>query len=161
MNYAALSTEKANKRSRELDRLSPFQIVRLMNVEDRQVLWAISRSKSSVARAIRLIVDALRQGGRLLFVGAGTSGRLGVLEAAECPPTFGTPPALIQAVMAGGKSAVFRSKEGAEDSEQEAVSAIRKLAVRRRDIVVGIAASGVTPFVRAALRAARARKDEQ
>src|SRR5437016_3466712 len=99
MNYAALSTEKSNPRSRGLDRLTPSQIVRLMNREDRQVLRAIARARPAIARAIGLLEGSLRRGGRLFFVGAGTSGRLGVLEAAECPPTFGTPPALIQAVM--------------------------------------------------------------
>ena len=155
MNYASLSTEKVNARSRDLDRLTPNQIVQLMNREDRRVLRAIAQGRAAIARAVQIVVNSLRQGGRLIFVGAGTSGRLGVLEAAECPPTFGTPPGLVQAIMAGGRSAVFRSKEGSEDSEKEAVSAIRRLRVGRKDAVVGIAASGVTPFVRAALRAAR------
>src|SRR5258706_5465308 len=158
MNYADLSTEKVNARSRGLDRLTPSQIVQLMNQEDMQVLRAIARARPAIARAIRLIESSLRRGGRLFFVGAGTSGRLGVIEAAECPPTFGTPPSLIQAVMAGGKSAVFRSKEGSEDSEKEAKSAVRRIGVNRNDVVVGIAPSGVTPFVRSALKAAKHRK---
>jgi N-acetylmuramic acid 6-phosphate etherase len=106
---------------------------------------------------VDVIVARLSRGGRLLFVGAGTSGRLGVLEAAECPPTFDTPPALVQAVMAGGRRAVFRSAEGAEDDAAEGARAIRRRA-RDGDVVVGIAASGVTPFVRAALDAARRRR---
>ncbi len=158
VNYAALSTEQTHPRSKNLDRLSPSQIVRLMNREDRQVLQAIAQARKRVVRAIRLIVQALRKDGRLFFIGAGTSGRLGVIEAAECPPTFSTPPGLVQAIMAGGKSAVFRSKEGSEDSEKEAVSAVRRAGVGRNDVVVGIAASGVTPFVRSALRAARGRR---
>src|SRR5437667_4740417 len=108
MDYATLSTEKVNARSRSLDRLSPSQIVQLMNREDRQVLRAIAQRRPAISFAIQVITTALRQGGRLIFAGAGTSGRLGVLEAAECPPTFGTPPALVRAVMAGGPSAVFR-----------------------------------------------------
>ena len=158
MNYAALSTEKVNARSRGLDRLKASQIVQLMNREDKWVLWAIARARPAIARAIGLIEGSLRRGGRMFFAGAGTSGRLGVIEAAECPPTFGTPPALIQAVMAGGKSAVFRSKEGSEDSEKEAGSAIRRIGVGGKDVVVGIAASGVTPFVKSALQAAKNRK---
>ncbi len=158
MNYASLSTEKVNVRSASLDRLSSAQMVRLMNREDAQVLRAIAQASAAIARAIELTSGALREGGRLFFVGAGTSGRLGVIEAAECPPTFGTPPTLIQAVMAGGKAAVFRSKEGAEDSEREAVSAVRRFGVGKKDVVVGIAASGVTPFVKSALQAAKRRK---
>jgi N-acetylmuramic acid 6-phosphate etherase len=158
LNYGRLPTEQFNPRSKQLDRLSPLQIVRLMNHEDRQVLTAIDRAQASIARAVQLITEALASDGRLFFVGAGTSGRLGVIEAAECPPTFGTPPSLIQAVMAGGRQAVFRSKEGSEDSEKEAVFAIRRLRVGRKDVVVGIAASGVTPFVRSALIAARRQK---
>lgn len=127
-----------------------------MNREDRRAVAAVGRATQQIAAAVELIVAALRAGGRLFFVGAGTSGRLGVLEAAECPPTFGTPPRLVQAIMAGGRSAVFRSREGAEDDERAAARAVRAR-VREGDAVVGVSASGVTPFVRAALRAARAR----
>ncbi len=107
-------------------------------------------------RGVKLIVASLKKGGRLFFIGAGTSGRLGILEAAECPPTFNTPPALIQAFMAGGKSSVFRSKEGAEDRGSDAQQIIRRH-VRAGDVVVGIAASGVTAFVREGLQTAKAR----
>jgi len=158
LNYAALSTEQSHPRSKNLDRLTPLQIVRLMTRADRQVLRSIAQAQARIAWAIRLIVSQLRKGGRLFFMGAGTSGRLGVIEAAECPPTFNTSPSLVQAVMAGGPTAVFRSKEGAEDSEKEAVAACRRVGVRSNDVVVGIAASGVTPFVGAALRYARGRK---
>lgn len=156
VNYATLSTEQPHPRSQSLDRLTPSQIVRLMNREDAQVLRAIAAAQPSIAKAISLITGVLRDGGRLFFVGAGTSGRLGVIEAAECPPTFNTPPSLIQAIMAGGKSAVFQSKEGSEDSESDAVSAVRKR-VGKKDVLVGVAASGVTPFVGAALQTARQR----
>ena len=158
MNYASLSTEKMNSRSGNLDRLSSAQIVRLMNREDARVLRAIAQAAPAIARAIELTSSALREGGHLIFVGAGTSGRLGVIEAAECPPTFGTPPSLIQAIMAGGKAAVFKSKEGAEDSKSEAASAVRRIGVGKRDVVLGIAASGVTPFVKSALQAAKSRQ---
>ncbi|MBI4609043.1 MAG: N-acetylmuramic acid 6-phosphate etherase [Candidatus Rokubacteria bacterium] len=155
--YERLPTEQDNPRSRNLDRLSPLAIVSLMNREDRFVLAAVRRAGRPIARAVELITECLRHGGRLVFVGAGTSGRLGVLEAAECPPTFGTPPALVQAIMAGGRPSVFRSREGAEDREGEARRAIRRC-VRAGDVVVGVSASGVTPFVRAALREARRRR---
>src|SRR5262245_3910875 len=127
VRYASLPTERINPKSKALDRLSPGQIVTLMNREDRQVLNAVALAKPSISRAISLMVRGLRARGRVIIFGAGTSGRLAVLEAAECPPTFSTPPSLIQAVMAGGKSAVFRSKEGAEDSEGEARSAVRRI----------------------------------
>jgi N-acetylmuramic acid 6-phosphate etherase len=157
-NYANLSTEKANSGSKGLDRLSPRQIVNLMNREDKNVLHAISRAEGSLSQAIQEIVKSLRSGGRLFFIGAGTSGRLGVIEAAECPPTFSTTPSMVQAVMAGGKSAVFKSKEGAEDSAAEGQAAVRKHRLTSRDTLVGIAASGVTPFVASALQTAKHRK---
>ena len=154
--YARLSTERSNPASLDLDRLGPRQIARLMNREDARAVRAVGRVGSRIAATVELIVAALGRGGRLFFVGAGTSGRLGVLEAAECPPTFGTPPRLVQAIMAGGRGAVFRSREGVEDDERAAVREIRRR-VRRGDVVVGVSASGVTPFVRAALRTARLR----
>ncbi len=157
MNYASLSTEKVNPRSKGLDRLTPLQIVRLMNREDRQVLAAIGKADQSMARAISLIVKSLQAGGRLFLAGAGTSGRLGVIEAAECPPTFGTPPSLVQAAMAGGKSAVFQSKEGAEDSAALGLDFVRKARIRKEDVVLGIAASGVTQYVHSVLTEAKAR----
>src|SRR5262247_2746701 len=156
IRYARLTTERANPRSRALDLLRPGQMAALMNREDLRAVRAVGRVRADIASAVDLIVGALRGGGRLFFVGAGTSGRLGVLEAAECPPTFGTPPWLVQAIMAGGRGAVFRSREGAEDDEAAARRAVRAR-VRRGDVVVGISASGVTPFARAALEAARRR----
>src|SRR5437870_10128994 len=127
-----------------------------MNREDRRAVLAVGRVRRQIAAAVDMIVAALRGGGRLFFVGAGTSGRLGVLEAAECPPTFGTSPRMVQAIMAGGRSSVFRSREGAEDDVRAAARAVRRR-VRRGDVVVGVSASGVTPFVRTALIAARRR----
>jgi N-acetylmuramic acid 6-phosphate etherase len=154
IRYERLPTERANRASASLDRLSPRAIAALMNREDARAVRAVGRQARAIAAAVEVIVAALRAGGRLIFVGAGTSGRLGVLEAAECPPTFGTPPRLVQAVMAGGRASVFRSREGAEDDGRAAARAMRAR-VRRGDVVVGISASGVTPFVRAALAAAR------
>jgi N-acetylmuramic acid 6-phosphate etherase len=156
IRYARLATERANPRSRALDLLRPREIAALMNREDRRAVLAVGRVRAEISAAVSMIVAALESGGRLFFVGAGTSGRLGVLEAAECPPTFGTRPQLVQAIMAGGRGAVFRSREGAEDDERAARRAVRAR-VRRGDVVVGISASGVTPFVRAGLAAARKR----
>ena len=154
IRYARLATERANSRSRALDRMTPGAIAALMNREDRRAVAAVGRVRREIASAVKLVVAALARGGRLFFVGAGTSGRLGVIEAAECPPTFGTPPRLVQAIIAGGRGAVFRSREGAEDNGRAARRAVRHR-VRRGDVVVGISASGVTPFVRAGLAAAR------
>src|SRR5262245_52731501 len=154
--YDRLSTERADPRSGNLDRLSPTEVARLMNRADGEAVRAVGRARRAIGRAVELIVDCLSRGGRLVFVGAGTSGRLGVIEAAECPPTFGTPPALVQGVIAGGRRAVFRSVEGAEDDATEGARQIGRRA-RSSDVVVGIAASGITPFVRAALAEARRR----
>ncbi len=156
IDYAQLPTEQHNPRSRHLDCLSTAQLLRLMNAEDATVARAVSRARPQIARAVSLIVASLRDGGRLFFLGAGTSGRLGIIEAAECPPTFHTPPSLVQAIIAGGRGAVFRSREGAEDDRRAARAQIQRR-VRAGDAVVGIAASGVTPFVMEGLKAARAR----
>src|SRR5262245_34162675 len=152
--YDRLATERRNAASAALDRMDPRAIARLMNREDARAVRAVGRVSGAIARAVDAIVTALAAGGRLFFVGAGTSGRLGVLEAAECPPTFGTRPSLVQAIMAGGRSSVFRSREGAEDDAAAAARAVRRR-VRRGDMVVGVSASGVTPFVRGALAAGR------
>ena len=154
VRYERLATERVNPRSARLDRLGARAIVTLMNREDRVAVAAVGRVAPAIAAAVDMIVAALGAGGRLFFVGAGTSGRLGVLEAAECPPTFGTRPGLVQAIMAGGRSSVFRSREGAEDDARAAARTVQAR-VRRGDVVVGVSASGVTPFVRAALATAR------
>jgi len=156
IRYERLATEQANRASRALDRLTPLRIALLMNREDRRAVLAVARVRRQIAAAVETIVAALRRRGRLFFVGAGTSGRLGVLEAAECPPTFGTPRRLVQAIIAGGRAAVFRSREGAEDDARAAARAVGTR-VRPGDVVVGVSASGVTPFVRAALATARRR----
>jgi N-acetylmuramic acid 6-phosphate etherase len=154
VRYDRLATERVNSRTRGLDRLDAGAIARLMNREDRRAVAAVGRVAPAIAAAVDRIVAALRGGGRLFFVGAGTSGRLGVIEAAECPPTFGTRPGLVQAIIAGGRRAVFRSREGAEDDARAAARAVRAR-VRRGDVVVGVSASGVTPFVAGALDTAR------
>ena len=159
VRYDRLATEQVHPASRALDRMSATAIARLMNREDARAVRAVARETANIAAAVELIVTALRCGGRLVFVGAGTSGRLGVLEAAECPPTFGTPPRLVQAIIAGGRAAVFRSREGAEDDARAARRAVRAR-VRAGDVVIGGAASGVTPCGRAALAAARIRGAE-
>jgi len=154
VRYERLATERVNPRSARLDRLGARAIATLMNREDRVAVAAVGRVAPAIAAAVDTIVAALAAGGRLFFVGAGTSGRLGVLEAAECPPTFGTRPGLVQAIMAGGRRSVFRSREGAEDDARAAARTVRAR-VRRGDVVVGVSASGVTPFVRVALATGR------
>ena len=150
-----LLTERSNPRTRRIDALPTLGVLRAMNREDRGIAEAVRRALPDIARATDLIVERWRRGGRILFLGAGTSGRLGVLEAAECPPTFDTPPGRIRAVMAGGVRAIRRSKEGAEDDPADGARQIRRLRPRREDVVVGIAASGSTPFVTGGLAEAR------
>jgi N-acetylmuramic acid 6-phosphate etherase len=152
-------TERAHPQAAALDRMTVPQILRLMEAEDRRVVAAVAtaRVRTSLARLIREVVAAFRQGGRLFYVGAGTSGRLGVLDAAECPPTFSVPPTMVQGILAGGMRALVRSREGAEDRAEEGARAIRARKVGPRDVVLGITASGLTPFVRGALREASRR----
>lgn len=151
----ALVTEQRNPRSLKLDRLTATQVLRLMNREDRRVPVAISREIPRIARAVDLIVKRLAAGGRLIYVGAGTSGRLGVLDATECPPTFGTPRTLVQGIIAGGRRALVRSIEGAEDDAEAAKAALKKKRVSAKDVVVGIMASRRTPFAVGAIEYGR------
>jgi N-acetylmuramic acid 6-phosphate etherase len=153
--WSRLPTEGNNPRSGRLDGFSTPRIVGLILDEDRRALGAVARERAAIARAAVAAARSLAAGGRLLFLGAGTSGRLGVQEAAECPPTFGTPQGRIRGVMAGGRRAVFRAVEGAEDRENEGRREGKRL--RPRDLLVAISASSMTPFVRGALRGARAR----
>jgi N-acetylmuramic acid 6-phosphate etherase len=148
-------SEQRNAASKNLDRMSAMQIVRLMNREDRKVAAAVGRALPAIARAVDAIVKALRGGGRLIYVGAGSSGRMAVLDAAECPPTFGTSPKLVQALIAGGRPAVTGAVEGAEDSIANAQRDLRAKKLTRHDVLVGITASGTTPYVLAALKRAR------
>jgi len=148
-------SEQRNTASRNLDRMTTRQIVRLMNREDKKVAAAVGRQLPAIARAVDAIVDGIRNGGHLIYVGAGSSGRMAVLDAAECPPTFGTSPKLVQALIAGGSPAVTGAVEGAEDSLANAERDLRAKKPRRNDVVVGITASGTTPYVLAALKHAR------
>jgi N-acetylmuramic acid 6-phosphate etherase len=150
-------TEKRNAASKNLDRMTAREIVRLMNREDRNVARAVGRESAAIAGAVDAIVGAIRKGGRLIYVGAGSSGRMGVLDAAECPPTFGISPKLVVALIAGGRRAITRAVEGAEDSERNGARDLRAKKLTRRDVVVGIAASGTTPYVVGSLKYARAR----
>jgi len=148
-------TERRNPRSATIDTASALEIVDLIGAEDATVPAAVARARAEIARAIELIEAAFRAGGRLLYVGAGTSGRLGVLDAAECPPTFGTPPEMVVGIIAGGLPALVRSVEGAEDDVNTGLGEMDARRVGPKDVVVGIAASGTTPFVRAALSRAQ------
>src|SRR6266404_3505133 len=148
-------SEQRNGTSKNLDRMSTLEIVRLMNREDRKVAVAVGRELPAIARAVDAIVGAIRNGGRLIYAGAGSSGRMAVLDAAECPPTFGTSPKLVQALIAGGRRAVTGAVEGAEDSLANAERDLREVKLTRRDVVVGITASGATPYVLSALEYAR------
>jgi N-acetylmuramic acid 6-phosphate etherase len=148
------TTEKSNRRSEKIDQLSTQQVINLINSEDKLVAPAVGKERKNIAKAVDMIVEHLREGGRLFYVGAGTSGRLGVLDASECPPTFGVQPSLVQGLIAGGRRALVRAIEGAEDNENDGARAIIKNGIRAKDVVVGIAACGMTPYVRGALRQA-------
>lgn len=150
-----LPTEAINPASLEMDKASTEDIVELMLGEDRKVVASVYRERARIAMAADLVTSALQRGGRLLFVGAGTSGRLGVLEAAEMIPTFSTPPQLVQALMAGGRAAFFRDKEGVEDNYEEGARSIARLHPTKKDVLIGVSASGMTQFVRGALSRAR------
>ena len=152
-----LLTEQANPASQTLDQMTPLELVDLFNQEDAKTISAIASARQELAAAIELTAAALRTKGRLFYVGAGTSGRLGVLDAAECPPTFCTPPDLVQGIIAGGAGALVRSSEGLEDRREDGAEAIAHHQISDRDVVVGIAAGGTTPYVHGALQAARQR----
>ena len=148
-------TERRNPRTADIDLASPLEIVDLINAEDQTVPGAVATQREAIARAVEEAEMTFRRGGRLFYVGAGTSGRLGVLDASECPPTYGTDPEMVQGIIAGGHKALTRSQEGAEDRIEGAVEDLRAHGVRAGDFVVGIAASGTTPYVRRALEHAR------
>ncbi|MCI3918826.1 N-acetylmuramic acid 6-phosphate etherase [Paenibacillus sp. TRM 82003] len=150
-----LITEQLNERTRDIDQLDSERIVRLINEEDRRIAEAIERLVPHIARAADWVVEAFARGGRLFYVGAGTSGRIGILDASECPPTFGTDPSLVQGIIAGGFQAVKDPIEGAEDSAETGAADLDAHGVRGGDVVVGIAASGRTPYVLGAMRRAK------
>jgi N-acetylmuramic acid 6-phosphate etherase len=152
-----LTTEQVNQRSQNLDRLSPIELVDLFNTEDQQTITAIAGARTELAQVIEATAAGMRQGGRLFYIGAGTSGRLGVLDAAECPPTFCTSPDMVQGILAGGEGALVRSSEGLEDIAADGAQAMVDRAVGKNDVLVGIAAGGTTPYVHGALKAAKER----
>ncbi len=151
----SLITEQRNPRSMNIDHASVEEILTIINTEDQQVPEAVKKELPYVAQAVEIVTDALQNGGRLFYVGAGTSGRLGILDASECPPTFGTPPEVIQGIIAGGKEAVFRAQEGAEDVASHGADALLSAGVCAQDVVCGIAASRRTPYVVGAIAKAR------
>ena len=153
--WQSLPTEAINPSTLAIDKLSSDDIVELMQNEDRKMLAAVHRERERIALGVEMITAALRKGGRVVFVGAGTSGRLGVLESAEMPPTFSTDPDLVQAVMAGGREAMFAAKEGVEDDYEAGAQAITRVKTTKKDVVIGVSASGMTQFVRGALTRAR------
>jgi N-acetylmuramic acid 6-phosphate etherase len=150
-------TEHRNPRSASIDLASPIEIVEIINAEDRTVADAVATQKQQIAEAIEITERSFRAGGRLIYAGAGTSGRLGVLDAAECPPTFGVPHEMVLGLIAGGQAAMLRAQEGAEDSPEGGARDIDALSVGSNDFVIGIAASGGTPYVRGVLARARER----
>ena len=152
-----LATEKINPATRHIDTMTTLEMVSVINQEDVKVATAVGRELPAIAKAIDIITDRLKRGGRLFYAGAGTSGRLGVLDASECPPTFGTKPELVQGLIAGGRDAMFVAKEGAEDSEQLAADNLSAVGLNEKDALAALAASGRTPYSIGALKYARAK----
>src|SRR5262245_37996088 len=157
VNLEDLATEQPNPRSADLDTKSAFEIARIINSEDAKVAMAVKRALPQIGRAIDWIAQSLAKGGRLIYVGAGTSGRIAALDAAECPPTFSTDPETVQFVIAGGHPALWGATEASEDSPKLGIRAIAERKPGKRDVVIGIAASGRTPFTIAAVKEARRR----
>jgi N-acetylmuramic acid 6-phosphate etherase len=153
--WQALPTEAINPISLAVDKAAVPEIIDMIINEDRKVVAAVQKEKQRIAHGVEIVTQSLRKGGRVIFVGAGTSGRLGVVEASEMPPTFGTSPTQVQAIMAGGQEAVFRAKEGVEDNYEEGARSIGRLRLSKKDVVIGVSASGMTPFVRGGLTRAR------
>jgi N-acetylmuramic acid 6-phosphate etherase len=153
--WESLPTEAINPASLAVDKTPVLDIVDMVLGEDRKVIAAVQKERERIAHGVEIVALTLRKGGRIIFIGAGTSGRLGVVEASEMPPTFGTHADTVQAIMAGGQDAVFRAKEGVEDNYEEGARSISRLRVGKRDVVIGVSASGMTPFVRGGLTRAR------
>ena len=158
IDLTRLSTEQSNSRTISIDEASAMEIVRLINKEDQTVPQTIQKILPDIARAITVIAGHLSHGGRLFYIGSGTSGRLGILDAAECPPTYSTPPNLIQGIIAGGAPAIFKAQEGAEDSPEAGENDLKDKELTNLDVVVGLTASGRTPYVLGALDYARSVK---
>jgi N-acetylmuramic acid 6-phosphate etherase len=153
--WKSLPTEAINPVSLAIDKTPVRDIIEMVVNEDRKVIAAVLKEKERIAHGIEIVAQALKKNGRVIFIGAGTSGRLGVVEASEMPPTFGTSPTMVQAIMAGGQEAVFRAKEGVEDNFEEGARSIGRLRLGKKDVVIGVSASGMTPFVRGGLTRAR------
>ncbi len=151
-----LTTEEFNPKSNQLDEMSTKEILHLMNEEDYSIASAVQKVLPQIEQTVEKVVAAFKRDGRLIYVGAGTSGRIGVLDAVECPPTFSTSPEMVKAILAGGEGAMFTAVEGAEDDEQLGASDLKELCVTEKDVIVGIAASGRTPYVKGALKYANA-----
>ncbi len=151
----SLATEQRNPVSENIDIASTREILNILNQQDQTVAEAVKKEIPNIEKAVNKVVERFKQGGRLFYIGAGTSGRLGILDAAECPPTFGVDPEMVQGIIAGGKQAVFRAQEGAEDSPVNGAAAIKERGLITDDVLCGLAASGRTPFVRGALLEAR------
>lgn len=150
-----LSTESINTSSISIDKLDTIEILKIINEEDKKVAFAIEKELSNITNAVDNIALRFNQCGRLIYVGAGTSGRLGVVDASECPPTFGTNPEMVQAIIAGGKDAMYEAQEGVEDSMEKGALALEELIITNKDVICGIAASGRTPFVLGAMEYAK------
>lgn len=155
IDLTKLTTEQRNPETMNLDQMTPLELVETMNREDQKVIEAVNKVLPEVAKVIEWTTEALRTGGRIIYMGAGTSGRLGVLDAVECPPTFGVSPDLVVGLMAGGEKAFVKAVEGAEDSEILGTEDLKNIGLHAKDVVIGIAASGRTPYVIHALRYAR------
>jgi N-acetylmuramic acid 6-phosphate etherase len=153
--WESLPTEAINPVSLAVDKAPVSEIIDMVVNEDRKVIAAVQKERERIAHGVEIVAQAVRKGGRVIFIGAGTSGRLGVVEASEIPPTFGTAPNTVQAIMAGGQEAVFRAKEGVEDNYEEGARSIARLRLSRKDVVIGVSASGMTQFVRGGLTRAR------
>lgn len=147
LNLKTLTTESRNENTMDIDQVSTLEMVKKINNEDKKVAEAVEKELPKIAEAIDCIVERMYKGGRLIYIGAGTSGRLGILDASECPPTYGTSEELVQGLIAGGTEAIFRAKEGAEDSKELAVADLKDKNITENDTIVGLAASGRTPYV--------------
>ena len=146
-----LITESRNNNTVDIDSVSTVEMLRMINAEDKTVAYAVEKELERIAEAVDIIQERLSKGGRLIYIGAGTSGRLGIIDASECPPTFGTDPELVQGIIAGGRNAVFKSVEGAEDDKDGGITDVKSIGLCEKDVLVGLAASGRTPYVIGAL----------
>jgi len=147
-----LTTEERNEGSRNIDTMTTFEMLQTINNEDKLVALAVEKELVNISRAVDIIAEVLSSGGRLIYIGAGTSGRLGILDASECPPTYGTDPSMVQGIIAGGNEAIHRAVEGAEDRAEEGEADLRSISFSEKDVLVGIAASGRTPYVIGAIK---------